>query len=269
MNRRQFLAGSMASLAVLPLDAHASVKEILARAANAEDRLAFTQLQQQTTTLVVNLVTGSLLNFGYQTLSGNQPNAYANQVYLWEVSTDTIPWSRPAQTGAPVLLNIPAGDQNIENVDISTNAYILGYSLAPAGQSPAWSDYSNVVACAYIPPGPGGIENRQITQSACSIEPVYVGTTSLACFFTFLPGFQALLSKSWIGIWQGSSASYTLAPKWRAPVTVEADSGYAGINGVAFATGEKYTLGLFSGGFDPDQEKCDLKLLCCTAIFSI
>ncbi|PKE29437.1 hypothetical protein CWS43_15375 [Rahnella sp. AA] len=267
MNRRQFLAGSVATLAMLSLDRPARGKGHPASIA-ASVSLQFTQIQQQSTSLVINLVTGNLLNFSYLTLSGNQPNLYGNQVYLWEVSADTIPWSRPAQNGAPVLLNAPAGDQNIENVEISTNAYILGYSLAPAVSDSGWSDYSNVVACAYIPPGTGGIENREVAQSGCCIEPRYVGSTSLACYFAFLPGFQARSSKSWIGIWQGSAASYTVPPKWVAPVQVESDSGYAGMNGVALAAGEKYTLGLFSGGFDLNPEKCDLRLLSCVAVFS-
>lgn len=267
MNRRQFLASSIATLVILPLDAHTSGKGILASAANA-NRLTFTLIEQQTTELMINLVAGNLVNFSYLTLSGNQPNTYSNQVYLWAVSDDTIPWSRPAQSSTPVLLNIPAGDQNMENVQISTNAYILGYSLAPATSTPVWSDYSNVVACAYIPPWTEGTVNRQITQSTCAIDIRYVGSTSLACYFTFLPGFQSTLSKSWIGIWPGRSASYTVPPKWTAPLIDAADSGYAGINNLTLVVGEQYTLGLFSGGFDLNPLKCDLRLLCSVATFS-
>ncbi|MEN3754053.1 hypothetical protein ABC733_19550 [Mangrovibacter sp. SLW1] len=267
MNRRHFLAGSIATLITLPLDAYSSGKGILASITNV-NRLKFTLIEQQTTELMINLVAGNLVNFSYQTLSGNQPNTYSNQVYLWEVSDDSIPWSRPAQSSTPVLLNIPVGDQNMENVQITTNAYILGYSLAPATSASVWSDYSNVVACAYIPPWTEGTENRQVTQSTCVIEPRYVGSTSLVCYFTFLPGFQATLSKSWIGIWPGRSASYTVPPKWFSPLIDATDSGYAGINNLALAVGEQYTLGLFSGGFNLDPVKCDLRLLCSVATFS-
>lgn len=265
------MAGSLATVALYPLLGNARQQDhtVAGQAKNlSAGVLQFSAVVQQSTALSINLVTGNLLNFGYQTLSENQPNRYLNRVYLWPASADAIPWNSTAQAIAPIELNVPEGDQNLENVTISTGAYILGYAVGPGRSGGGWSEYADVVASAFIPAGLGGVETRQVIPGRCSIKPRFVGVSSMACDFTFLPGYYAKSSGSWIGIWPGSSPSYSVAPKWVTAISVDTDSGTSGINGLSFSAGQKYTLGLFSGGYNADPARCDLKRLVCIANFS-
>ncbi|WJV51923.1 hypothetical protein PCO86_11070 [Pectobacteriaceae bacterium CE70] len=278
MNRRHFIAGSLATVAVLPFNIRTEAlvkKRVLNQPTSAVNdaepvvQLSDAGIIQQAVLLNINLVTGTLLNFSYKTLTGNQPNRFQNQVFLWPVSSDEIPWSSPAIDQRAILLDLPDGDQNMENVQISTNAYILGYSVGPERTEDGWSSYVDVVASTYIPALQVGSVTREVSQSSCcSIKPTFVGISSIAYYFSFLPGFYAKSSGSWVGVWEGGSVSYVMPPKWFAAIAIDSNTGTAGINGLSIAAGQKYTLGLYASGYSPQVETLDLKRLACTATFS-
>ncbi|MEQ9889681.1 hypothetical protein [Pectobacterium aroidearum] len=284
MKRRDFLAGGVAAMVSLPFHARTEVpmqqrvpnqlpialRQPLSMQSGSEPMvlLADSAITQQATTLSINLVAGTLLNFSYHTLSGNQPADYQNQVFLWSVSSDDVPWSSPAVAQSAILLDLPDGDQNLDNVEISAGAYILGYAVGPQHAEGEWSRYLNVVASAYIPAQLPGEQRRAAEPNRCSITPTFVGVSSLACDFAFLPGFNAKASNSWIGLWEGESISWTTPPKWFAAIAIDTNAGTAGINELSIVSGQKYTLGLYTSGYSSQALTLDLQRLACTATFS-
>ncbi|GAB7204763.1 hypothetical protein OS21_12520 [Dickeya oryzae] len=196
MKRREFLAGSLATVVSLPFYVRSEkwvaeaklVSTTMTPLLNSEPTvlLADSAMTQQATTLNINLVSGTLVNFSYHTLTGNQPSHYQNQVFLWPVSDNEIPWSSPAIAQSVILLNQPDGDQNLDNIAISSGAYILGYAVGPEYAQDAWSRYLNVVASAYIPAQLNRGYRDDTALSRCSITPAFVGVSSIACnFFVF------------------------------------------------------------------------------------
>ncbi|UCZ75916.1 hypothetical protein LHK94_02550 [Dickeya zeae] len=281
MKRRDFLAGSLATVVSLPFYVRSEkwvaeadlVSTAVTPSLNLQHGieptvlLADSTITQQATTLSINLVAGTLVNFSYHTLTGNQPAHYQNQVFLWPVSDNEIPWSSPAIAQGAILLNQPDGDQNLDNIAISSGAYILGYAVGPEYAQDAWSRYLNVVASAYIPALLNGGYRDDTELNRCSITPAFVGVSSIACNFSFLPGFNAKASASWIGVWEGETVSWTTPPKWFSAITVDSNTGTVGINEISIVSGQKYTLALYTSGYDIQAQRLDLQRLACTATF--
>ncbi|WP_146347292.1 hypothetical protein [Falsiphaeobacter marinintestinus] len=219
-----------------------------------------------------NLVTGTLINFGYRTPAGNQPSEFQNGVYLWPVSANQIPWTSPSVAQDGILLNQPRGDQNLTNIALGTDAYILGYAVGPDTPKTAdntgtyWTEFGNVVASAYIA---GTSKSLTLQETArCLVKPLFVGTNSLSYQFEFLTGFFAARSGAWAGVWEGSAVSYAVPPKWHAKIQIESSQGVSGLNGLNFERGQKYTIGLYPTGYSDDPASLDLKRLAAFSVFS-
>ena len=193
----------------------------------------------------VNLTTGTLINFGYRTPNGNQPKTFGDMAHLWAVSDAQVPWNRPPKASVSIVGDDPVGDQNFENVAITSEPYLVGYSVGPLAPSGSgWSPYANVVATAYIPPQNGNAESF----STCA-KLRHIGATSLAFDFAFPPGFSAKGAGAWAGLWSGRGVSYLTPPPWSASIDIGSDAGDWGLDGLHLERGSSYTLGLFPSGY--------------------
>jgi len=263
------LAGAASTLQLGPVSrsALAAAQETNTAGEPADTRQALTVLSAQQTAVHINLVSGTLLNFGYKTPTGNQPEAYKNIAYLWPVSNNSIPWNSEPENQTQILLNRPSGDQNFKNINITTGAYIVGFAVGPKVPGTPWSPYLNVVASAYIPAQPTNA--RPPIARSTNLKPLYIGTNSLAYGFSFLPGYNPALSGAWVGLWEGEAASYVAPPRWASPILLTGNEGTSGLSGVILSTGEKYTLGLFASGYNQDSKKLDLLRRACTTVLAV
>lgn len=262
LRRREVLIGLMGTIAGVPVLAASPLEsEPVSKALPSPNMLS-----TESVNLQINYVGGTLVNFGYTTPNGNQPNTHGNTAYLWSVTDPTVPWNRPPEASAIIVGDTPAGDQNFINVNITDNAYIIGYALGPKDKAPVWSPYKKVVASAYIPPS---TETRtEFVYKSASLVLQFVGATSLVYQFAFLSGFMAKTSGAWAGLWKNSTVSYTIPPSWFAAIEIDSESGTSGLNGITIEHGATYALGLYVDGFDPDPTKLDLVRLACSVSFS-
>lgn len=265
LQRREMLGGMVGTLLASPLlsSCLADAQGLLIPAT-----APFEVVAKSAVGVSINVVAGTLVNVEYTTPNGNDPARFANMLYVWSVSDDTVPWNRTPETRSPVIGNAPQGDQNITNVSITDGAYLVGYAVGPAeGSPPSWSPYRAVVASAFIPPVTGDSSTAAYTDAAADLDLRFVGSTSLAYGFSFLSGFRAASSGAWAGLWQGAAASYTIPPVWAAAIQEDTNTGVAGLNGIRIVRNGTYTLGLFAEGYDPSSSKLDLTRLAATLTF--
>jgi len=254
--RRRFLQGTLA------LGVAGGLRLPVVSAAEAVQRPA-PGSRTERVALKINTVSGNLVNFGYRTWNGNQPNAYRNSAYLWSVSANKVPWNRPPQAAIEIAGNQPTGDQNFKNVQITDTAYLLGYAVGPKIAGSGWSPYANVIATALIPREGSGAPTYQYFSTDVAV--VHAGTTSLAFDFHFPPGFFAKQAGAWAGLWSGAGASPVLVPRWHAPIEIDSNAGTSGLNDIQLDRGMTYTLAIFPTGAGAGL---DLKRLAAAVTFT-
>jgi hypothetical protein len=263
-SRRKLLLGGAGALIESTVPALRSFAGEAARHPAAEP--LWRMLAEQSVSLTVNLVTGTLINIGFSTPNNNRPAHNMNMVHLWAASADQMPWDRVPQASVPVLGDIPVADQDLFDLQIGNTPYVIGYAVGPNLPGPIWSPYANVVATAYIPNDDSA--SPQYAYFSASLKLLFVGTTSLAANFAFPAGFQTAESGAWIGLWQQEAPSYDQPPAWFAPIKGEAESGTAGLNGIQIDRGKPYTLALYSSGYAAKPEDLQLARLACATIFT-
>lgn len=232
-------------------------------ATDFEQPVGATASQTTTVTIPPGGVLADQINFLFNTPNGNRPNDNSNTVFLWQ-SGDEVPWVIDALDDQPVTASTPQGDASFQNLSVTEQSYILGYAVGPVQKDAEWSKYSNVVATAFIPAGGSG----EYQYFSPSVATTYVGSTSLTGAFNFLSGFNPEAAGAWVGIWEGTSASYTRQPKWVAPIKTGKNKGSVSINKITITRGTSYTLGLFPTGYLDTGAAQPLKNLCAVFTFT-
>ena len=197
--------------------------------------------------IVSEAVTGTQIPFQYVTMPGNQPQQYANTVFIWQTSSTQIPvGTKPLNTWS-VVGNNPDGDNVFTKLSVTQLSYLLGYGTGP--------DVKNIAATSFLPATGGGSANPTTFQP--SIQMTYSGAGSVAFNYSMPPGARPLSDGDWVGLWQGldESALYTVAPNWFVQVPQDFSNGSRALNGVTILRGTVYTLGYFRGSYDAAKPK--------------
>jgi hypothetical protein len=194
-------------------------------------------------------VTGTQITFHYDTMPGNQPNAYANNVYLWQTSQQAIPVNTPPYNSQIISSNQPNGSNAFMGLSVSSESYLVAYAVG--------NDPKNIVASVFIPATGGGTANP--TSSAPSLQVTNVGSTSVSFAFAMPEGMTPQSDGDWVGLWQGAGEAvlYTRAPTWFGQIGTNANQGNWGINlsNGNIQRGTRYTLGYFKGGYAPTSPR--------------
>ena len=196
-----------------------------------------------TTSILVTGVSGTQISLEYSTITGNNPKGLGNIAYLWQAGDNTIPWPNAAKFSHPITLEDPQGDISFD-VEIGVTGYVVGYAVGPAVPNPPFSAYANVVASAFVPKTGEAYEYASPT-----IATKRIGNTSLSLDYTFINGFNPLSAGAWVGLWEGSTASYTIQPKHRSQIKDSSEAGVATFNGIQLVRGKTYTAGLYPTGW--------------------
>ena len=225
-------------------------------------------------TVVVNTMAGGVtanqISLTFDTPNGNQPNDFGNEVWIWQ-SGNQIPWTSAGKSQA-IKVNTPSGDVSFTGLDVTTLSYIIGYAVGPKGDK-TWP-YPNVVASVFVPaiggsPALEADNQQQGDVFSPSIGVQTFGSTSLVMNYKMLGGYNPALSNSYVGVWEGENAFYTLAPKWYAPITSQNSSGTISINNIKILRGTSYTMGLFASGYDANPSNLKQTALAAVSTFQV
>ncbi len=213
--------------------------------------------------------TGKEIGVKYDTPNGNQPNTFSNALWIWQTGNQ-VPWHSAGES-TPIPGNSPSGDHVFTGVDITQNSYLIGYSVGPKGDA-NWF-YPNVVATVYIPALGGSPATSEEEQQgdifSPSVNMFSFGANYISTKFDMLAGFNPEKAKSYVGIWEGQTASYSQLPKWFAPATGSNSSGIVSITNIKVLRGTTYTIGLFSSGYDANPSNLKQTALAATSTFTV
>ena len=163
---------------------------------------------------------GSTLNVIYDTLPNNQPVTFGN-FFTWWQNADQVPWGTGIVNGKGVLqTNTPNVLQAIANIYVGRNSYIVAWAVG--------GDLGNIVA-NHLPPRSAAARDPA-SEPALSVESM--GSNSVVFNYTLPTGSTPSTFKHWVGVWEGTVASYTVAPKNTAPVTDNASDSAVAVNGI-------------------------------------
>ncbi len=197
-----------------------------------------------TTKIEITTITANSLDITYDTLSGNQPNTFGNQVVLWQNSNE-IPFGTPPLQSKIIPSNTQAGSLNFDGLDLNNNSYIVGYAVGPTLNNPAQT-YGNICSSSFIPAAGQPSPTNNFEGTIVNVKP---GTTSVSFGLENFPNQIDLKGNgSWAAIWQAGAPSYYARPL--SAVQITSNNGGA-FNNVNIGRGLTYTIAIFMSGYNP------------------
>ncbi len=187
--------------------------------------------QSSATELTLVQATASSVALAYASPSGNQPNAYANTIYVW--AGTLVEWSEPPLQSMAIQSNTPVGSLVFNDLDTGNTTYTFGYATGPSVQQVA----------ATLTVGPD--DDTSETSTRISIDDI--GPDFVAAQYELPEGAEPNSSGHWVGLWEGTSASYSIPPMTRTDVLSSNSEGTVAITGFPLLRGTVYTLGYFTG----------------------
>lgn len=198
-----------------------------------------------TTSILVTDVSGKQISLEFSTITGNNPSANGNSVYLWQAGDNTIPWTQDAKSSQAISLSTSQGDISFDGLEIGIQSYVIGYAVGPVVASPPFSAYANVVASAFVP-----ATGSDYVYASPTIATKRIGSNSLTCDYTFLNGFNGVKAAAWAGLWEGPTIPWKdTQPKARTQIQDPGNAGIATFNGVNLLRGYTYSVGLYPTGW--------------------
>ncbi len=196
-----------------------------------------------TTKIEITSVTANSLNISYDTLSGNQPNTFGNQVVLWQNSNE-VPFGTPPLQSKVIPSNTQAGSLNFDGLDITNNSYIVGFAVGPKLNTPG-QEYGNICSTSFIPENGSTVLVENFIASIKNVKP---GTTSVSFELEKFPNQINLQENgAWAAIWQSGAPSFYSRPL--AAVPLNNNNGGA-FNNVPLGRGLTYTIAVFMSGYN-------------------
>ncbi|WP_103863609.1 hypothetical protein [Aquimarina sp. I32.4] len=197
-----------------------------------------------TTKIEITSITANSLDINYDTLPGNQPNTFGNQVVLWQNSNE-IPFGTPPLQSKIIPSNTQAGSLNFAGLDLNNNSYIVGYAVGPTLNSPAQT-YGNICSSSFIPAAGQPEPSNNFEGEIVNVKP---GTTSVSFGLSNFPNQIDLNGNgSWAAIWQSGAPSYFARPL--SAVQITSNNGGA-FNDISIGRGLTYTIAIFTSGYNP------------------
>jgi len=186
------------------------------------------------TTLVVTGVSSNSISATYSTLLGNQPSTYGNTAFIWQ-SGNSIPYNEKPLKAYSIPGGTQDGSFSFGDLTIQSKSYIVGYAVG--------TDVSQICATCYIPASGSDFSPFQTT-----LDVSNVSTDSAIVNYQTPVGYSPQTNSNYIGLWEGSVASYTILPLITLPITNNSSTGSVSINNFPFKRSTTYTLAYFMGG---------------------
>lgn len=214
---------------------------------------------QRQTTLDVDFVTADVIGVSYNLMPGTRPADAGCVVAIWQ-DDDQIPWDNPPIKTQAIGAQ-QRGSVSFTGLSVQRNQYIVGLAVGPMRETPQKA--GNVAASIYVPG-----ENEPKVQRSDFLSLTFVGQTSLAVQFNCLGGYRAGTNGAWMGLWRGSSASYSQPPDWAIPVKPDTNFGTVSFNDISIGIGLTYTVGLFKTGWNSDPNLRSQRALATSLTFT-
>lgn len=198
-----------------------------------------------TTKIEITNVEAQRLDVSFDTISGNQPNTFGNQVVLWQ-NQNEIPFGTPPDASMQIPSNTQAGSLTFHGEFIITNAsYIVGFAVGPTLNSPAQT-YGNICSTSFIPASGSPSSDTNFEGKISDVRP---GINSLSFDLENFPnGLDFKANGAWAAIWQSGAPSYYARPLATTQVT---DTNGGSFNNVPLGRGLTYTVAVFMSGYNP------------------
>ncbi len=225
----------------------------------------------QQVTINTTDVSANQISLKFDTPNGNQPSSYGNNVYIWQ-SGNQVPWSSDALNSQAITVNTPNGTVSFNDLNVTTLSYIIGYAVGPIDQT-SWTKYPNVVASVFVPAIGNSAASADASQNGDVFQPsvnvATFGATSLVANISLPPGFNPGASDTYVGIWEGETASYNQTPKWWQPATSSNASSTVSFNNIQILRGTTYTLALFATGYSDTASSLKQTAMAATYTFQV
>lgn len=198
---------------------------------------------------------GDYVTIRYKTLSGNNPSANGNYVAEWRAPYDEIPWRMEPEKTCNVNSTQAAGTFSMDNLELSDEGYIFGYSVVPLK-----SGVCNYCATAYLPsttPLQSINVDSDIKYFDPGLEITSVNTDTVRIGYAMPSGYSPQDNGNWIGLWEGEPDVYHKQPDACVEVAKQVDTGTITISKI-MKRETKYTVCYYGGGWDSDESKRSL-----------
>jgi hypothetical protein len=176
---------------------------------------------------------GVIVNF--ITNTANTPKTYGNQIYVWQTTSNAVPWDKAPDGGAAINTDSSTATQQVQFA-FENKGYIIAYAVAPTPKA--------VCATIYIPAGqltnPGAWQYANL-----SLSTVYVGTNLVQTHYVGLNSYSPATNKNWIGLWQGAQVPYGGDPKKLITIPTDDQEGYPVMEGISLLINTTYSMGYF------------------------
>lgn len=192
--------------------------------------------------------TGTTIPVAYNTMPGNQPADYGNTLFLWQSAENTIPWASKPQKSQSISTNTQTGSAVFNDLNVTTNAYIIGYAVGP--------DKTQICASVYVPAIGGSaaeikealaVAVAQGNQDCVSVQ-AFPGSTSVQVNYHTLDSYEPAANKNWVGIWERGTVPLSGAePIMKVGITSNSPTGSTGFNNIPLLRGHTYAVGYFMG----------------------
>jgi hypothetical protein len=190
------------------------------------------ELEQWHTELTVpqDTIEGNSLVAKYSGIPANQPQSYANAVYVWEGTV--VPWTAPPIGGVKIDSDATRGAALVENLSIGTDDYTVAYAVG---------DAVGDIAATITFDGKGNtVRSRGVELQLTRVED---GIVSL--HYRTPPGYRPGKWGNWVGLYRGEASPYD-PPEAIGDVEVpDVNEEQLAITKAPLTSGNAYTLAYF------------------------
>jgi hypothetical protein len=188
------------------------------------------ELEQWHTELTVPQVTGDSVVAKYSGIPANQPQSYANAVYVWEGTV--VPWTAPPIGGVKIDSNATRGSAVVEDLSIGEDEYTVAYAVG---------DAVGDIAATITFDGKGNtVRSRGVELHLTLVED---GIVSL--HYRTPPGYRPGEWGNWVGLYRGEASPFDPPDAIGSVEVPDVNEGDLVITTVPLTAGSAYTLAYF------------------------
>jgi hypothetical protein len=195
-------------------------------------------LRSETTAVNISIIgvpTAQGVVVNYVTDTSNQPKTFGNHIYVWQTTSNAVPWNKTPDGDTALATDSSTGTQFVQ-FDFEDKGYIIGYAVAPTPRA--------VCATIFIPQGqtqnPAAWQYDRVTERVVAVATNFIQTQ-----YRTLPLYTPATHKNWIGLFLGAHAGYSAPIMKKTMVPTDSPEGFVFIEGVRLLIGTTYTVGYF------------------------
>jgi hypothetical protein len=204
-----------------------------------------TEASAVTTHIGAPSVQPTVITTQYITLPGNNPSGNGNYVAIWQNSAAEVPYDLTALNKAALTGSTPSGNYPFTKLQVATLPYVIGLAVGPMLTGQGQQPYGNV--CAWV-----SVPNQQGPNVSFdpSVTLAFAGQNTVVVNYELPDNCTPLSNGAWLAIWQSGNPSYTAKPLMAIPASSDSSSDVAAFNGLTLKINTKYTVALFTSGYN-------------------